>query len=183
MKNIISISLALLLAGILNAQDLTYVKKKQLKANVSFLGLDINYENRITKHSTINFEAGFNFGFSYSKSIFFGNNFSYIVSPTFSAEYRNYYNILKRIKNNKTTINNSGNFWSFTTGFKTRSIIAQNTYDSPVLYLVPAWGIQRSWGKHFNAEARFGVAIKYATVGANWSGSPNVRISIGYIIK
>ena len=55
---------ALLLVAFLhvNAQDELARKPSQLKANVSLLGLNANYELRLLKYATLNLEAGIDMG-------------------------------------------------------------------------------------------------------------------------
>jgi hypothetical protein len=164
------------------SEVLTTRKWNQLKANVSLVGLGANLEHSIGEQTTINFEAGVNFGFSYSKSAVWGSNWGYILSPAVSGELRHYYGLRRRVARDKATRNNAGNFLSFTTGYKALPIWSKYINDSPVLYLVPAWGMQRSWGKRINFEARFGPAVKYTPDTDNWTVSPNIRLNVGYVI-
>lgn len=164
-----------------NAQEDLWRKPGQLKANVSLLGVNANYELRLLKYSTLNLEAGIELGVSYSNSSYWGEEWEFALYPVFSAEFRQYYGIARRAARNKRIDNNAGNFFSFTGGYQGRPITATDNYYSGTAVFTPAWGMQRSWGRHFSFESRFGVSFVPGDVDDN-TVYPSVRVSIGYVI-
>jgi len=158
-------------------------KESQCKINLSLIGIGANYEIRLHKQSTLNFEADIKYGFVYSNSLMYGENWGYILAPVFSTEYRQYYGTRRRIAKHKAIRNNSGNFFSFTVGYKAEPFVNKNMDDSAVFFGEPAWGMQRSWGRRINFESRFGFSLNHVHATAQWEASPSVRLSIGYVIK
>ncbi|HVI48723.1 MAG TPA: hypothetical protein VM802_27895, partial [Chitinophaga sp.] len=55
--------------------------------------------------------------------------------------------------------------------------------ESPVIFAIPSWGLQRSLAKKFSFTVQLGWAFKYSTVEKNWTNSPNIRTGIYYILK
>lgn len=164
-----------------SAQEDLWRKPGQLKANVSVLGVNANYELRLLKYSTLNMEAGIDMGLSYSNSSFFGEYWEFAAAPTFSGEFRQYYGLAKRAAHYRRVDNNAGNFFSITGGYRGRALYSTAYYNTDAVFLIPAWGMQRSWGRHFSFEGRFGLSIT-PDDGYNDPVSVNFRINFGYII-
>lgn len=165
-----------------SAQEEFWRKPNQLKANLSLLGANANYEMRLLKYSTLNLEGGVDMGLSYSGSSYYGEGWDFIACPVFSAELRQYYGIARRAKKNKRTDNNAGNFFCIRGGYQGRPLGATNYhYSNGTVFIAPAWGMQRSWGRHFSFEGRFGPAFVPDYGYAN-TVQPYVRINFGYII-
>lgn len=165
-----------------SAQEDLWRKPGQLKANISLVGANVNYELRLLKYATLNLEAGIEMGVSYSNSSYLGEEWEFSLYPVFSAEFRQYYGIARRAERNKRIDNNAGNFFSFTGGYQGRPITATDDY-SPrgTAVFTPAWGMQRSWGRHFSFESRFGVSFVSDDSYSN-TVYPSVRINFGYVI-
>ncbi|WP_142684377.1 hypothetical protein [Chitinophaga polysaccharea] len=150
-----------------------------MKANLSLLGVNANYELRLLKYSTLNLEAGVEMGLSYSNSSYFGEDWEFAAYPVFSAEFRQYYGIARRAEKNKRIDNNAGNFFSLTGGYIGEPLTSTK-YSTGSVFITPAWGMQRSWGRRFSFEGRFGLTFfpkEYADV-----VQPSIRINFGYII-
>lgn len=167
-----------------SAQEDLWRKPGQLKANISLVGANVNYELRLLKYATLNLEGGIEMGASYSNSSYLGEEWEFSLYPVFSAEFRQYYGIARRAERNKRIDNNAGNFFSFTGGYQGRPIAATDDY-SPrgTAFFTPAWGMQRSWGRHFSFEGRFGVAfIPDDGYGYYDPVNLSIRIGVGYVI-
>lgn len=165
-----------------SAQEDLWRKPGQLKANLSLLGVNANYELRLLKYSTLNLEAGVEMGLSYSNSSYFGEDWEFAAYPVFSAEFRQYYGIARRAERNKRIDNNAGNFFSITGGYMGEPLTSTEYYYSTgSVFITPAWGMQRSWGRRFSFEARFGVTF-LPDDGYNDTVQPSIRINFGYII-
>ncbi|MBS0026042.1 hypothetical protein ACTJJ0_10835 [Chitinophaga sp. 22321] len=175
---------ALLLAAFLhvNAQDELARKPSQLKANVSLLGLNANYELRLLKYATLNLEAGIDMGLAYSYSDYMGSRWAYAMLPDFSGEARQYYGIARREARGKRIDNNAGNFFSVAVGYRTLPIVAKDYYESAYGYIIPAWGMQRSWGKHFSFEGRFGWMFSPRSYNTGAVNALVARLQVGYVI-
>lgn len=160
------------------------LKSSQLKANLVFLGASASYETRISPKNTLNFEASLNYGLAYSYSSSMGENFGYTLGPGISAEARHYYNLAKRVRLGKSTLNNSGNFLSLQLGYQFAPIDYNNIYANPFLSLTPAWGMQRRVGRRFSFEGVFGFSVQYETNSSLevWNATPSIQLKFGYVI-
>jgi hypothetical protein len=176
---------ALLLLAFLhvNAQQELERKSSQLKVNIALLGLNANYELRLLKYTTLNFEAGVDMGISYSNDTG-GSYWAYALVPNFSGEVRQYYGIARRAANGRRVDNNAGSFFSLTGGYAAQSISSKNYHEQTYGYVIPAWGMQRSWGKHFSFEARFGWTLSPKDYGYNSTAIDplSARMQVGYVI-
>lgn len=175
---------ALLLVSFLHvsAQQELERKSSQLKANVAFIGLGANYELRLLKYTTLNLEAGVETGLSYSYSSYFGSQWGYALLPNFSGEVRQYYGIARREARGRRVDNNAGSFFSVTAGYKTEPIAYKDYYEGAYAYATPAWGMQRSWGKHFSFEARFGIRFSPVEYSDGAINALDARVQVGYVI-
>lgn len=159
------------------------LKRSQLKANLYAIGVSFNYEHRIAKQTTINTEAELNHGFVLPQHSINGKDWAHIVFPGISAELRQYYNLLQRQLKNKALTDNSGSFFSLTSGLRLPPTVARNIVRQNSFYLIPAWGMQKSVGNRTNFEGRLGFAFLYGTSTKVWYAAPNIRLCIGYVIK
>lgn len=167
------------------AQEEGWRKPSQLKANLSLLGVGANYELRLLKYTTLNLEAGVELGLAYSSnsySYFENDHWAYAGVPVFSGEVRQYYGIARRMAKGKKVNNNAGSFVSITGGTVTAPLFSKNFATGTYGFVTPAWGMQRSWGKHINFEGRFGWMFtprNYFNDAANYL---SIRLSVGYVI-
>ncbi len=155
MKRIL-LSLLLFTASLnLGAQELP---KKELISNQSLslnlIGLEYNYEHAHTGNFTFNYVAALG-----TNLIFDNGDVYYSVVPYVAFEPRFYYNINKRLRTNRNTTKNSGNFVSI----KTRVIVpalASNygAVPSVELLIAPVWGIRRVYNSNILFEAHLGPA-------------------------
>ncbi|WP_142687464.1 hypothetical protein [Chitinophaga polysaccharea] len=175
-------SIAILLSFNLKAQDKqeTTIKKDQIKAGIVVLGAGLNYEKKIFPQTTLNLNAELSYGFGRSNLNSTSGTY-YALTPILSVEGRQYYNTFKRSRKGKRINNNSGSFWAIATGIKTSPLTSNKYYESPVIFWIPSWGIQRSLGNKFTFSTQLGWAFKYSTIEKEWASSPNIRIGIYYI--
>ncbi len=130
-----------------------------LKLNVSD-NTGLEWEQKIAQKSAISAFAGLFFGlaedgFSISKNIF---NTRLQISPFAFIEYRNYYNLSKRISRKKNIKSNSANFL-FADVANIYAVKNQNYFN---LLFIQGWGMQRVVGKYslwkkINVDCRFGI--------------------------
>jgi hypothetical protein len=157
-------------------QDSSYLKKNQIEASISLIGVDPVYEYRVAKQNTLIAEADMGFGFDFSGG--------YYLAPSVLAGIRQYYNLSKRHLKGKSTVNNSGNFFELSIGYAFHAIVEKKLMAGPGAYLIlPSWGLQRSMGRSVNFEGRFGLINAYYLQDRNWEVSPLITIGLGYILK
>lgn len=165
--------------NLFSQNDNLILKSTQIKANVNVLGIGVSMENRLSKSNTLNSEINLNFSAIYNSS----QKFAYALYPGVTTEFRQYYNLNKRAKTGKNTLNNSGNFLGLTTGFLFEPLIRKDIDIQNLFVFNPAWGIQRSLSNKINFEGRLGWNFKYGLSSKNWDNTPNIRIGFGYILK
>ncbi|MEC5147990.1 hypothetical protein [Chitinophaga sp. 212800010-3] len=165
-----------------NAQEDHMRKIRQLKANISLLGIRANYELRLLKYSTLNLEAGIDMSVAYSSNSLLGDDYwTFGGFPTFSGEFRQYYGLVRREERGKRIDNNAGNYFSLTGGYRTLAWYSGSSgAGGGYGFIIPAWGMQRSWGKRFSFDARFG--LEYAPTFSNQGVMPSIRVGFGYVI-
>lgn len=175
----------LLLTLLSNAQDTDaqLLKRSQLKANLYAVGISFNYEHRIAKQTTINTEAEFNHGFVLPKHSIDGKDWAHIFFPAISLEARQYINLLQRQLKNKSLTDNTGGFFSITSGVRLPPTIARNITSQSSFFVTPAMGMQLSVANRTNFESRVGYVFLYGMKTEKWHAAPNIRLSIGYVIK
>lgn len=124
-----------------------------LKLKFSLNNIGPEWEQKISKTSSINFFAGPILakavdGFSFS-------NFSakWIISPDIYTEYRNYYNLHRRNDKRKKTLNNSANFL-FGRVETFLPVKNQNFFN---LLFIQGWGAQRSLSRKISIDCHLGV--------------------------
>jgi len=180
LKRIILLQLFILTA--LQAIGQEGLKSSQLKANLVVLGASASYEKSISKRTSLNFEAGLNYGFFYAYSAFAGESFGYTLAPTLTAEGRHYYNLDKRVRKGKSIRNNSGNFISLALGYAFAPIAYDNAYHNPAVAITPSWGIQRAIGRKFSMELLLGYSFRYDSRAEEGSATPAIGFKFGYIL-
>jgi hypothetical protein len=157
-------------------KDTSYLKKNQIKASISLIGVGPVYEYRIAKQNTLIAEIDLGFEFNSSGG--------YYIAPSVIAGIRQYYNLSKRHFKGKSTLNNSGNFFELSTGYVFPAMVQKKMMASSGAYLIlPSWGLQRSISKKFNFEGRFGVINSYTFEDRNWETRPMIIVGLGYILR
>lgn len=123
------------------------------KLKLSLNNIGTEWELKINKTSSVNFLSGALLstntdGFSFS-------NFSakWTISPDIYAEYRNYYNLSRRHKQQKKTLNNSANFL-FARVESLLPVKDQNFFN---LLFIQGWGAQRSLNNRITIDWHLGI--------------------------
>jgi hypothetical protein len=121
----------------------------------------LEWEQKIGRQSVISAFAGVLYafaadGFSISRTVF---NTRVQISPYAYIEYRNYYNLRKRIAQKKNIKNNSANFL-YADVVNIYPVKNQNYFG---LLFIQGWGVQRVLGKHglwkkINFDCHLGIA-------------------------
>ena len=143
-------SLQLLQAQEKNDSSLIHGVRSMFKIKfASDLGFE--WEKRIGTHETINVFGGYSLG-RQTDNYDLKNN-GIITSPAVYAEYRNYYDLPKRIQKNKHTKNNDASFL-FGRIEPVFAVSNQNTFN---LLLMQGWGVQRSISRKILIGFHLGV--------------------------
>lgn len=135
-------------------------------------------------------------GFEWSGTTLESNNpavkdkTAYIIAPYINLEPKWYYGLDRRARLGKNIKRNSGNYFSLKTSFlsaRTPIINPDNVKIVSALYVVPEFGIRRSFSKHFNYEFSGGYGFQY-NIFSNSKGCDckhgeeyfDIRARIGY---
>lgn len=135
------------------------VSKSLYGIQVGLSGIFVHNEFRLGPEASVKIEAGLNF--AAAKDLVAEDRILYIF-PTFNIEPRYYYNLGRRLKKEKFTHKNSGNFVSLL--FKARTGRTIRVQDENRRYkedfgVFAKWGLKRTFGKHFTLETAVGPGI------------------------
>ena len=128
--------------------------------DILFLGAWFGYEKHLGNLFTLNSEMGLQGGFRAS-----GDEFVYALAPAFRLEPRYYYHFNKRVKKQRKTIYNSSNFLSLDVSYITDWFLIRNDDRAELitgLYIIPKWGMKRTFGKRINFEFATGLGYVFA---------------------
>jgi hypothetical protein len=183
-----------LFSGLLKAQQLKDSNNAQglrsfLKLKISDL-TGLEWEQKISQQSVIAGFAGLIFGlaedgFSISQNLF---NTRVQISPYVYIEYRNYYNLNKRIARKKNIKNNSANFL-YADIVNVYPVKNQNYFN---LLFIQGWGMQRVFGKYglwkkINVDCHLGIAEHFYYDKPPYGGfnyikiEPRISGSVSYV--
>lgn len=161
------------------SQENPGVSTNQFSINFLMPGLEL--ETRLSHISTLDLQLGTGFALVGGEA-HGGTEFG--VFPTFIAQYRNYYNLKKRLSQNRNIDNNSGNYIAFhSAGFGGKPIIGD--LESTANYAVevgPVWGLQRIYGGGFKLNLNLGVGYGFNDIGESAFG-PLLGFQIGWLIS
>jgi hypothetical protein len=147
---------------------------------LNFLMPGISYEQRIAKYKTIYFGAYLN-AFISSKKYYTQTQSELNFGPTLDIEFRNYYNLKRRFRNNLRTVRNSANYIAPIyngTYIKTSSIP-----DARLISQIGAvWGMQRNYPKRFSLDFNVGLGYIFNNIGATNNNTiwPIAQVSLGF---
>ncbi|WP_207421793.1 hypothetical protein [Desertivirga brevis] len=176
-----------LFAGLnLKAQD-QGLKDNQFKAGIKLLGAGASFEKRLYPTATLYSEASLNFvtgSAHYGKftvvdpsqsepsNLYYDGNHYYKYSfeskttrawmPSLTTEFRQYYNVGKRVAKKRKTHNNAFDFVGVGAGyyFKTKTnidLLSQSAFMSGYA----TWGIQKSIAKVLSFEFNLGPGVRH----------------------
>ncbi len=161
------------------------VEKKQFAYH--FL-TNFSYEAGIGRTNTIRVSGPLTLGLYYETqaNLITGESHSesyYYLSPTFSSQFRHYYNLNKRAEQGKRVDKNSGNFIAPIVKLYGPALTKSGNVDVPdfMTALGAVWGIQRNYGKSFNFQLDLGPGIVFVE-GEAASFAPIAELSLGFRI-
>ncbi|WP_422104379.1 hypothetical protein [Winogradskyella sp.] len=163
------------------------VEKSIFGIQTGFAGLWVYNELKLSNQIALRTEIGFD---AYDNDEFYPDA-GFLLTTFITAEPRWYYNLNKRQSKSKRIDNNSGNFFSLKTSFRSDNLLldfgdANNARIVDNLAIIPTWGIRRNIGNHFNYET--GLGLGYIHYFAKSSGfvkdkgeaAINLHLRIGY---
>lgn len=172
--------LLLLFFGVfnLNAQTAPEVANDLISINVLTPGLE--YETGITDNSTLDFRFGLGFALV-GGELRGGTDFG--IFPNFSAQYRRYYNLAKRLEKGKNISRNSGNYLALHSSiYSGKPIFGDLEFESDYSVEVgPVWGLQRVYGKGFKLDLNLGAGFGFNEIGDTYI-SPLIGFRLGWVI-
>ena len=126
------------------------------KVSWNINNITVGYEKAISKKSTIQMNGGLWYSFQVESS-----RYNDALSPFISVEYRNYYNILKRSKQQKSTVNNAANFFVAEVLGKLPAVYYKlDDFDKKgAVSLRVGWGLQRPISKKISFQLQGGLAV------------------------
>lgn len=143
---------------LVQAQDVR-VEKDIVGVQLGLFGANLYNEHKLSDvialRSQLSLEGGFRTGTVYDKTGFW-------LYPALSLETKWYYGQYRRVKKGKNISNNSGNYLSFKAQYSPDWFVISNEsnlMNNNVLYLMPTFGIRRSFSKHFNYEFSIGYGF------------------------
>jgi len=129
------------------------VKKSIWGVQVGILPLAVYQESRLTNSIALRSEISLGFGYGKSNS-----GSSWVFAPIFNIEPRYYYNLEKRIRKDKNTVNNSANYLALNLRYIPELNLKSADID-PSISCIPTFGMRRNIGAGFNYELALGVGV------------------------
>ncbi len=178
MKKIIIILIIIISINSYSQTKTASVEKSIYGIQTGLFGVWVNTESRLSDKISLKSEIGFDFG---AGKTILDDKFTFLATPSITAEPRFYYNLNKRLDKGKNISKNSGNFISIKSTFNPDTFVISNKDNITVdnqLRIVPSWGIKRVYGKHFTLETGAGYGIQFLKNSS--TGYLDLHFRIGY---
>lgn len=161
-----------------NAQVAPEVANDLISINLLTPGLE--YETGITNNSTLDFRFGLGFALVGGE---IRDDTKFGIFPTFSAQYRNYYNLAKRIEKGKNISRNSGNYLAIHSSIHGgQPIFGDLELESDyAIEIGPIWGLQRVYAKGFKLDLNLGAGLGFNEIGDTYI-TPLLGFRLGWVI-
>lgn len=129
---------------------------------VTILNPGFSYEKKIGRNQTIYTQAFMNLS-ALAEGDFYGTtDYTFFLDPAFTAQYRYYYNLNKRMNNDRRTEMNSGNYVAaIYEGLFSRMPVSVSYSEESNRRLISrmgvVWGLQRNYAKRFSLDLNIGL--------------------------
>ncbi len=149
--------------------------------SINFLLPSLEYETKIFNNSTLNLNLGTGFALVGGE---IHNETKFGLFPNLSAQYRNYYNLERRLSKNKNISNNSGNYFGLHSAiYGGNPIIGDLEFTSNYAAEVgPVWGLHRVYNNGFKLNLNLGLGYGFNDQ-RNSSLVPLVGFQLGWLIS
>lgn len=146
----------------------------QLTLDVGFTGIQGAAEMAVGNKSTVQFRGGVA-PVVYNPSKYTGTepygamDMKWVTTLAFSAEYRHYYNVAKRLEKEKDITNNGANYVGFLTMYLTKPLGKNKdlTYATSALLAGPVWGFNRPLGSRALFHLDLGPVLQHEITAKN----------------
>lgn len=130
-------------------------------ANISFIGIGIQYEKALSDNFTAVGSLDYIGGFSYSEDWSGESDFDYILTTSIALEGRYYYNFDRRLGKGKNTKNNSGNYIALKGDYVPDWLTAKtdDVTINPQGTITINYGLKRSFSQNFFYEFYTGLGL------------------------
>jgi hypothetical protein len=147
-------ALFLILLSLKSYAQEAMVEKSIFGIQAGFPGSWLYNESKIAGRISLRTEAGVHFFFEKPWSA----NSNTAITPVFTLEPRYYYNLKRRDAKGRRTANNSGDYLTIKLSYSMYEFNSnQPGKGLNNLFIIPMWGLRRSYGKHFNFETGAGL--------------------------
>ncbi len=164
----------LLLVITLNAQEVSKVKDNLFRINILNPGL--TFEKAVGRKETLCLDA--NLSLTYTTSVATG----IAKTPFVRLQFREYYNLNRRIAKNKNILNNSGNYIALNNSYYFKTINDNDfIYIDDGFNIGTTWGMQRTYKSGLNINFNTGLGYNFSTRRKQFF-HPIINFTIGWVI-
>lgn len=168
MRKILFIALFVLAAFHVRGQETEKpsVNKSRFAVNLGIVSLGMQHEAGIGRKWALHSEIGVSLNpYTVTNYSSLQDKTEFVTSPYFIIEPRFYYGLDRRQRLGKNTQNNSSNYLSVKTHFAAADWAISNSdrrfEPASALFIVPTFGIRRSFAKRFFYEFSFGAGFQH----------------------
>lgn len=146
------------------------VEKDLYGVQLGLLSTSFYYETKLHRKISLRSEIGLTLGIAtldYENPAI-KDKTATLIAPYLSLEPRWYYGLERRKRLEKNVKNNSSNYISLLTTYKSFKTSLMNTGNFDVvsaILIIPKYGIRRAFAKHFNYEFSAGLGYQYNIFG------------------
>ena len=148
--------------------------------SLNFLVPAVEFEAGVTENTTLDFNFGIGFGLA---SGMYRNGVEFGFFPTFQVQYRYYYNLVKRLEQEKKISDNNGNYFaghvSMSSGKPVIGALEYTNNFSSTVGVV--WGLQRIYDSGFKLNLNLGAGYGFNDLGDSYV-SPLIGIQLGWLV-
>lgn len=177
MKSLLFIAATLFFLSVSGQQNPAVTSKSLYSVHFVLPGVEM--ETGLSQNTTLDLRLGT--GFGYASGMFRETAFG--VYPNFTVQYRYYYNLAKRVKEEKDISYNSADYFALNGGLYGGDPLIGDlrmSHDiSSVLALV--WGLQRTYNGGFKLDFNLGGGLGFEDNGKSFF-APLMRIRLGWLL-
>lgn len=159
------------------AQNKTFVKDNLIRLNVLTPG--ITYEKGISKIQTLCLDANLSLVPTTSDET------GLAKTVFFRLQYRNYYNLNKRLEMSKNINNNSGNYYAINSSYYFKSISDNDFINiNDGLSVGVVWGLQRTYKNGININLNTGMGYVFSSRKSKTLSpiTPIINFTVGWVL-